>query len=199
MTAPISTAAPATGGRFVVASDQLELVGVLEGRLLLLYLDRFADNAPVPDARIELELGTQRLRAVAEGDRYAIELGAPLPRGALPVVATVIAADLSDLLAGELIVLAAGESPVPAARTGAAAGAGAARNASASASAADARGVTHDGANAAKDEARDGSAAGTTEVLGRIGDTSWRGVAIGGGIVAAAALGWLVGRRGRRA
>lgn len=168
MTAPISTAAPATGGRFVAASDQLELVGVLQGRRLVLYLDRFADNAPVPDARIELELGTQRLRAVADGDRHTIELDSPLPTGTLPVVATVIAGDISDLLAGELNV-APGEPALqgrpPTVRGGA------------------------DG----------GAAAGSAGSLDRIGDISWRGVAIGGGVVAAAALGWLIGRRGRRA
>lgn len=107
MTSANSTTAPAAGGRFVVVSDQLELVGVLEeGRRLVLYLDRFADNAPLRDARIELELGAQRLQAAPDGERYVVELDVLLPPGVLPVVATVIAADVSDLLAGELTVLA---------------------------------------------------------------------------------------------
>ncbi len=148
MTSANSTTAPAAGGRFVVVSDQLELVGVLEeGRRLVLYLDRFADNAPLRDARIELELGAQRLQAAPDGERYVVELDAPLPPGVLPVVATVIAADVSDLLAGELTVLAP-----------------------------DAPG------SAEESEA-----------------TPWNGIAIGGGVVAAAALGWLIGRRGSRA
>ena len=48
--------APATAGaatpRFTASSEAFELVGVLQGRRLTLYLDRVADNTPVKGATI---------------------------------------------------------------------------------------------------------------------------------------------------
>ena len=104
--------APASGGtglpRFTAVSDQLELVGVLDGRKVTLYLDRFADNSPVPDARIELEIAGEKLMAIskAEGE-YEVMLAAAPAAGVLPVVAMVTVGADSDLLAGELDLHAA--------------------------------------------------------------------------------------------
>lgn len=58
--APITTP---TAPRAAAATEEFELVATLEGRTLTLYLDRFATNAPVVKARIEVESGT--LKAVA--------------------------------------------------------------------------------------------------------------------------------------
>ena len=48
-------AAPAATGtalpRFAAVSETFELVGVLDGKQVTLYLDRFADNAPVRGAQ----------------------------------------------------------------------------------------------------------------------------------------------------
>jgi hypothetical protein len=107
--------APASGGtglpRFTAVSDQLELVGVLDGRKVTLYLDRFADNSPVPDARIELEIAGEKLMAIskAEGE-YEVMLAAAPAAGVLPVVAMVTVGADSDLLAGELDLHAAAPS-----------------------------------------------------------------------------------------
>jgi len=104
--------APASGGtalpRFTAVSDQFELVGVLEGRKITLYLDRFADNSPVPDARIELEVAGEKLTATsrAEGE-FEVMLAAAPAAGVLPVVAMVTVGADSDLLAGELDLHAA--------------------------------------------------------------------------------------------
>lgn len=101
---PAAAAPLAAAPRFAAASDAFELVGVLEGRRLTLWLDRFADNAPVTDAGLELEIGGRALAARAEGDRYVAELPeAPAP-GTLPVTATVLAGQESDLLAADLVV-----------------------------------------------------------------------------------------------
>lgn len=104
--------APASGGtalpRFTAVSDQFELVGVLEGRKVTLYLDRFADNSPVLDARIELEVAGEKLTATskAEGE-FEVMLAAAPAAGVLPVVAMVTVGADSDLLAGELDLHAA--------------------------------------------------------------------------------------------
>lgn len=100
-------AAPAVAGtalpRFAAVSETFELVGVLDGKQVTLYLDRFADNAPVRGAKIELEIAGAKFNAQAHGDdAYEIVLKeAPKP-GVLPITATVTAGSDVDLLAGEL-------------------------------------------------------------------------------------------------
>lgn len=100
-------AAPAAVGqalpRFSAVSETFELVGVLSGKQIALYLDRFADNSPVRGAQIELEIGAAKFKAAKLGDdAYEVVLPeAPQP-GVLPVTATVTAGNEADLLAGEL-------------------------------------------------------------------------------------------------
>ena len=108
-------AAPAAVGqalpRFSAVSETFELVGVLSGKQITLYLDRFADNIPVRDAQIELEIGGAQFKAEKQGDdAYEVVLPeAPQP-GVLPVTATVTAGNEADLLAGELDIHAAAHS-----------------------------------------------------------------------------------------
>ena len=94
--------------RFAAVSETFELVGVLDGKQVTLYLDRFADNAPVRGAKIELEIAGAKFRAQAQGDdAYEVALKeAPKP-GVLPITATVTAGAEVDLLAGELDIHAA--------------------------------------------------------------------------------------------
>ncbi len=104
-------AAPAAVGqalpRFSAVSETFELVGVLSGKHLTLYLDRYADNTPVRGAQIELEIGGAKFKSQASKgqqaeDEYEVVLPeAPKP-GVLPVTATVTAGNEVDLLAGEL-------------------------------------------------------------------------------------------------
>ena len=105
--AAASTAAtmPAPGdARFAAVSDQFELVGVLDGRTVTLYLDRFADNTPVIGARLEVELGADAHLAQVAGDAYVVRLPAPPAAGTIPVTATVTAGEATDLLAADLVV-----------------------------------------------------------------------------------------------
>lgn len=99
-------ASPAATGlalpRFAAVSETFELVGVLKGRQLTLYLDRAADNAPVIDAQIELEVAGTRLQVDKHDDAYAATLTTEPKPGVLPVTATITAGQDVDLLAGEL-------------------------------------------------------------------------------------------------
>lgn len=99
--APIATG-PALP-RFNATSDLFELVGVLNGKTLTLYLDHAADNRPVKDAKLELELGGVPLKLTphGEGEFEAVLDAVPKP-GQIPVTATVITPSDSDLLAGEI-------------------------------------------------------------------------------------------------
>ena len=57
-------AAPAAAGttlpRVSSSSDLFELVGIAQGEKLVIYLDRFATNAPVLAAKIEVETGAAK-------------------------------------------------------------------------------------------------------------------------------------------
>lgn len=100
--------APAVAGgpalpRFAAVSDLFELVGVVNGKQITLYLDRFADGSPVKDAKLELELGGIKIpvESHAEGE-FEATLTQELKPGVVAVAATVMAGEESDLLAGEL-------------------------------------------------------------------------------------------------
>lgn len=99
--------APAAVGqalpRFSAVSETFELVGVLSGQQITLYLDRFTDNSPVRGAQIELEIGSAKFIAAPLGDdAYTVTLPeAPVP-GVLPITAVLTAGNETDLLAGEL-------------------------------------------------------------------------------------------------
>ncbi len=100
-------AAPAAVGqalpRFSAVSETFELVGVLSGKQITLYLDRFGDNSPVRGAQIELEIGGAKFKAERQGeDEYEVVLPEAPKEGVLPVTATVTAGTEIDLLAGEL-------------------------------------------------------------------------------------------------
>lgn len=99
--------APAAVGqalpRFTAESELFELVGVLSGKQITLYLDRFGDNSPVRDAQIELEIGGAKFKAEKQGDdEYEVVLPEAPKEGVLPVTVTVTAGKDSDLLVGEL-------------------------------------------------------------------------------------------------
>lgn len=112
--APAAAPAQAAAPRFALDSELFELVGVVNGHTLALYLDRADDNRPVPGAQLELELAGQRLAVTPVGDgEYRAELAAPLTEGSLPVTATVVAGDDSDLLAGALDRHAPTAAPSP--------------------------------------------------------------------------------------
>lgn len=96
--APTGPALP----RFAATSDLFELVGVLKGRQITLYLDRTADNAPVTDALIELEIAGTKVKVEKHEDVFEAVLAAEPQPGVLPITATVTAGKDMDLLVGEL-------------------------------------------------------------------------------------------------
>lgn len=91
--------------RFAATSDLFELVGVVNGTQLTLYLDRSDDNSPVKGAKLDLELGGAKIDAKPGADgEYAATLAQPLKPGVTPVTATVTAGTESDLLAGQIAI-----------------------------------------------------------------------------------------------
>lgn len=100
--APAAASGPSQP-RFTASSDLFELVGVVNGKQLTLYLDHAPTNAPVKDATLELEIGDRKLQVQPHGEgQFEATLEQALPEGTSPVTATVTAGNDSDLLAGEL-------------------------------------------------------------------------------------------------
>jgi hypothetical protein len=112
-------AAPAGGGqaspRFEASSDLFELVGVADGDTLVLYVDRYDNNAPVLDGAIEVEMltaGGQPLKvaAAAQPDgTYSFKSELLRRPGDYAFQITVTAGQDLDILAGNLTI------PAPAA------------------------------------------------------------------------------------
>jgi len=104
---PVADAAP----RFDTASEEFELVGVLHGSGLTLYLDHYASNAPVVKATLEVEAGKRKVRAKeTEPGVYFLELVDTNP-GRLGLVFTIQAGESIDLLTANLEIPAA-KAPV---------------------------------------------------------------------------------------
>lgn len=102
-------AAPAASAGLVprveAQSEAFELVGILEGSNLRIYLDRFASNEPVPNARIQIESGAFNTVAQPLGDGvYTAAAGAFAAPGQYPLVFAVQTENDADLLNGTLTV-----------------------------------------------------------------------------------------------
>lgn len=104
--APAAAAAPALP-RVAAVSELFELVGVAKDRQLTVYLDGFADNAPVKGATLDLAVDGAKvaLKEVADGEFHGT-LAQALKPGLTTVTATVAAGTDIDLLAGEFDVRA---------------------------------------------------------------------------------------------
>jgi hypothetical protein len=90
--------------KLVLESDLTELVAVVEGRQLRVYLDGWGDNRPV-DASLNLELNgvavpVKRL----EAGLFEVSLGELSDQRRIGLVATVALKDEIDLLAGDLVM-----------------------------------------------------------------------------------------------
>ena len=91
--------------RIEAQSESFELLAVLGNGKLTLYLDRFATNEPVSNARIEIESGAFKAVAQPGADGvYTVPGEAFASPGEYPLVFTIQAADGSDLLNGTLVI-----------------------------------------------------------------------------------------------
>jgi len=103
----VTTLAP----RAEAASADFELVAVLRDGTLTIHLDRFADNAPVEGATVEVDTpeGSQAAKPMGPGT-YVLPAPFAAKPGAHDLAFTVTAGDTVDVLAGTLTVPAAGSS-----------------------------------------------------------------------------------------
>ena len=89
--------------RFVAVSEDLEMVGIVNGKQLTIYLDRFTDNSPVNDAQIDIDIAGNTFKAEKHGvGEYEVVFKDTLKPGVIAITATIQAGELNDLLTGEL-------------------------------------------------------------------------------------------------
>lgn len=95
----VTAAAP----RVEASSENFELVGIVRGKTMILFLDRFADNEPVTRATIDVTLDTDTVRAEPQPDgSFLVEALWLAKTGRMDLIFAVAAGDTSDLLIGAL-------------------------------------------------------------------------------------------------
>jgi RND family efflux transporter MFP subunit len=113
---------PAAGApaspRVVATSEKYQLVGIVEGEVLVIYLDRAEDNAPVTSATLEVSLDGETFKAEPQAKTGTYEVTAPPLRkpGSMEVLVTLSDGDANDLLVGTLRIPAA-EAKAPVRRS----------------------------------------------------------------------------------
>jgi cobalt-zinc-cadmium efflux system membrane fusion protein len=105
--APVASAMPgAKTPRIEAQSDLFEIVGVVQNGLMTLFLDRYATNEPIVDAKIDIEAGPLKGSAQSNPDgTYTFRHAALSQPGQIPVTFTITAGRDSDLLVGDLVIV----------------------------------------------------------------------------------------------
>lgn len=113
--APPPVLSQATLPRAVTASDDFELVAIVEAGRLLVYLDAKATNEPVPTAKVEVEgAGLNAAAPELEPGVYALGLAQPLAAGRHALTFTVQTDKTADLLSAILDMPAPASVAAPA-------------------------------------------------------------------------------------
>lgn len=98
---PVLTAA--TAPRASAATEEFEIVAALEGNQLVVYVDRFASNAPVAKAKVEVEgAGLKGYASETAPGTYVMNVAAATPPARYPLTITIEAGDTTDLLSTTL-------------------------------------------------------------------------------------------------
>jgi RND family efflux transporter MFP subunit len=89
--------------RVTAVSENYQLVGIAEGEVLVIYLDRFADNAPVTSATVEVTIGDVVAQAeLQKNGTYEVTSPRLKSAGNHEVLVNITDGAVSDLLVGSL-------------------------------------------------------------------------------------------------
>ncbi len=111
---PAAAAASHALPRLVADSEAYELVAALQSPRLIIYLDRFGDNAPVTDAKLTVTINEEPVEAEATGDGTYSVTSALFERGGLiELVFDIKAPETDDLLIGKLALPGPGSASGP--------------------------------------------------------------------------------------
>ena len=87
--------------RIAASSDEIELLAIVAGKQLQVYLDQADSNQPLTGAKLELEVAGETRRAAVSGDHYLLDAPWLLKQGRHLLVFSVESARISDLLPTE--------------------------------------------------------------------------------------------------
>jgi hypothetical protein len=100
---PPVTATASRLPRLVISSETYELVALLEGERLTIYLDRFEDDSPVTDASITVTINDESVATAATGNgTYLLSSKKFNDRGLVELVFDIKAKEADDLLIGKM-------------------------------------------------------------------------------------------------
>jgi len=89
--------------RALAATEEFEVVAALEGKQLVIYVDRFASNEPVVNAKVEIEGGGLKgLAMEAAPGTYVMGVEGAMPPARHALTISIEAGDTADLLAATL-------------------------------------------------------------------------------------------------
>jgi hypothetical protein len=89
--------------RAAAATEEFEVVTSLEGKKLVVYVDRFASNEPVVQAKVEIEgAGLKGVASETTPGTYVLDVRRTLPPAKHPLTISVEAGDSVDLLTATL-------------------------------------------------------------------------------------------------
>ena len=104
-----ASAASRSQPRLATDSETYELAAVLDGQRLVIYLDRFEDNAPVTDAQITVSINDETMAAESVANGIYTVVSKLFERGGLfELVFDIKASEGDDLLIGKLSLSVAG-------------------------------------------------------------------------------------------
>ena len=96
---PSQGAAP----RATAATEEFEVVAALEGKQLVVYVDRFASNEPVANAKVEVEgAGLKGLAVEAAPGTYVMDIADSMPPARHALTISIETGDSADLLSAVL-------------------------------------------------------------------------------------------------
>jgi len=95
-----------TQPRFATHTELFEVVGIVEGEKLVLYVDRYESNGPVTNAKLEIESGSFKAVAQIDPERgvYSVVADPFKQPGSYPIQIVVSAGSDTDLLGADLVV-----------------------------------------------------------------------------------------------
>jgi hypothetical protein len=98
-----TTAQAQTSPRFYAESDLYEAVGVINGKEITLYLDRYSSNELVKGAKIEIDLDGSKINSEPHGDgEYLFRLKNKIKDQPTAITITIIDDDVTDILAATI-------------------------------------------------------------------------------------------------
>jgi hypothetical protein len=101
--APPPAVSQAVAPRASAATEEFEVVAVLEEKQIVIYVDRFASNEPVAHAKIELEgAGLKGIASEVAPGTYVMGLATAIPPARHPLTISIEAGDTADLLSANL-------------------------------------------------------------------------------------------------